>query len=140
MPSVMPDAGSGGGIYTGGCHCGAVRITVALDAVPVIDHCNCSMCVRTNYLHLLVAAEALTITQGEDALTEYTFNTGQARHRFCRHCGVKSFYVPRSHPHGYSVNARCLDNFDAAAYALREFDGRNFEQHIDALRAATQTL
>jgi hypothetical protein len=42
-------------------------------------------------------------------LTEYRFNAGTARHLLCRHCGVKAFYVPRSHPDGWSVNARCLD-------------------------------
>ena len=67
------------------------------------------MCSRSAYLHLIVAADEFRLLSGADDLVEYSFGTGVAKHRFCRHCGVKSFYVPRSHPDGYSVNARCLD-------------------------------
>jgi hypothetical protein len=66
--------------------------------------------------------------QGQDDLTCYTFNTETARHLFCRHCGVKSFYVPRSHPDGYSVNARCLDGVDADRLDPIAFDGENWER------------
>ena len=62
----------------------------------------------TGYLHLIVPKERFSLGRGADALVEYRFNTVTARHLFCRYCGVKSFYVPRSHPGGYSVNVRCL--------------------------------
>lgn len=64
----------------------------------------------TRFVHLIVPVSRFRLLAGADVLTEYRFNTGVARHLFCQHCGVKSFYVPRSHPHGYSVNARCLDD------------------------------
>jgi len=98
--------------HAGGCHCGRVRFEVL--APPDLDilDCNCSMCSRSAYLHLIV---------------EYRFGTGAAKHRFCRHCGVKSFYVPRSHPDGYSVNARCLDPSTISSMQIRSFDGRNWE-------------
>src|SRR5438270_838076 len=63
----------------------------------------------SGYLHLIVPRARFRLLRGADALSEYTFNTGTARHLFCRRCGVKSFYVPRSNPEGYSVNVRCLD-------------------------------
>ena len=74
-----------------------------------VTECNCSMCARTGYLHLIVPKERFKLVSGAEALTTYQFNTGTARHLFCSVCGVKSLYVPRSHPDGYSVNARCLD-------------------------------
>jgi hypothetical protein len=95
-------------VHRGGCHCGAVRFEVRAPAVIDALECNCSICTMTGFLHLIVARERFALQQGEDALAEYRFNTGTARHLFCRHCGVKSFYVPRSHPQGYSVNVRCL--------------------------------
>ncbi len=95
--------------HLGGCHCERVRFEVMAPArISVVD-CNCSMCSKFGYLHLIVPKSRFRLLQGEDVLTTYTFNTGVARHIFCSVCGVKSFYVPRSHPDGYSVNARCLD-------------------------------
>ena len=47
-----------------------------------------------------------------------------ARHLFCRHCGVKSFYVPRSNPDGFSVNVRCLDPRTIMGVKVRLFDDR----------------
>ena len=93
----------------GGCHCGAVRFEVRVVSRPLLQACTCSICRMTGYVHLIVPASRFHLSRGADALTEYRFNTGVARHLFCRHCGVKAFYVPRSHPHGYSINARCLD-------------------------------
>ena len=109
----------------GGCHCGCVRFEV--DAAPgfeVLD-CNCSICRMTGFLHLIVPASRFRLLAGADALVEYTFNTGTAKHRFCGHCGIKSFYVPRSHPDGFSVNARCLDDVDLAALNIIAFDDRD---------------
>lgn len=120
--------------HTGGCHCGAIRFEVEAPADPVVDECNCSICAASGYLHLIVPAERFRLLQGENDLTSYTFNTGVARHLFCRTCGVKSFYVPRSHPDGYSVNARCIDPGTITRLTIRPFDGQNWESSIGALR------
>ena len=95
--------------YAGGCHCGRVRFEVDAPTRPLLQACTCSICRLTGFVHLIVPAAHFRLLRGDDALVEYRFNTGVARHLFCRVCGVKSFYVPRSHPHGFSVNARCLD-------------------------------
>ena len=92
--------------YRGGCHCGRVRFEVDAPARLEVLDCNCSMCSKTGYLHLIVAKPQFRLVAGADALTAYRFNTGTAQHLFCSVCGIKSFYVPRSHPDGYSVNAR----------------------------------
>ena len=120
--------------HTGGCHCGRVRFEVdAPRDLEVVD-CNCSMCRRTGYQHLIVEADRFRLLSGNDAITEYRFNTGTARHLFCSVCGIKSFYVPRSHPDGWSVNARCLDAATIGSVSVRPFDGDHWEDHIDGLR------
>ena len=114
--------------HRGGCHCGRVRFEVDAPQVLRVSECNCSICSKAGYLHLVVRAEHFRLLSGEEALTTYTFNTGAARHRFCSVCGIKSFYVPRSHPDGFSVNARCLDADTARELIVRPFDGRNWER------------
>ena len=95
--------------HRGACHCGAVAFEVDAPARLTVSDCNCSICRMSGYQHLVVPRSRLRLLKGAESLTEYRFNTGTARHLFCRHCGVKSFYVPRSNPDGYSVNVRCLD-------------------------------
>ena len=119
--------------HHGGCHCGRVRFEVDAPAELTVDDCNCSMCTRFGYLHLIVPAERFRLVKGKDSLTTYTFNTGTAKHHFCSTCGVKSFYVPRSHPDGFSVNARCLDEAKLEWFEPELFDGRNWEQAITKL-------
>jgi hypothetical protein len=102
---------------------------MAPSKISVVD-CNCSMCAKSGYLHLIVPKSRFRLLQGEDVLTTYTFNTGVAKHRFCSVCGVKSFYIPRSHPDGYSVNARCLDPGTVEAMTIEPFNGGDWESSI----------
>jgi hypothetical protein len=119
---------------SGGCHCGAVRFEVDAPEgpIPLLD-CNCSMCGATGFLHLIVAGDAFRLLSGEGALSEYRFGERIARHLFCSTCGIKSFYVPRSHPSGFSVNARCLDDYAHLQFEVTPFDGRNWETARAAL-------
>ena len=116
--------------YTGGCHCGRVRFRVTADLARGVSECNCSMCTRKGFLHLIVPPECFELLSGRDALTTYRFNTGTAQHHFCATCGVHSFYVPRSDPDKVDVNARCLDGVDPLSLSVRRFDGRNWETAI----------
>jgi len=119
--------------HRGGCHCGAVAFEV--DAPPrlPVQEGNCSICAMTGFLHLIVPAGRFRLLRGADRLAEYTFNTRTARHLFCRRCGIKSFYVPRSNPDGFSVNVRCLDPATVEHVAVEPFDGRNWEQSAASL-------
>ena len=119
--------------HTGGCHCGAVRYEVEAPAALDVELCNCSICSMTSYLHLIVPASRFRLIRGDDALATYTFNTGVAQHRFCSICGIKSFYVPRSNPDGYSVNARCIDPATVDGMDVESFDGRNWERSAATL-------
>jgi len=115
-------------VHAGGCHCGAVRFEVEAPARIEVTDCNCSICSKAGYLHLIVPKSRFRLLKGEDALKTYTFNTGTAKHLFCSVCGIKSFYVPRSHPDGISVNARCLDEGTVEAMTVVAKDGRNWEK------------
>jgi len=108
--------------HRGGCHCGRVRIEVDAPAVLDVLDCNCSICRMSGFLHLIVPASRFRLLAGGDALAEYTFNTGTAKHRFCRHCGIKAFYIPRSNPDGYDINARCLDPATIERIDITPFD------------------
>lgn len=113
---------------TGGCHCGGVRFRVRAARDQPVVRCTCSICRMTAYLHLIVPAADFVLERGAELLTEYRFGTRTARHLFCRICGVKSFYHPRSHPDGVSVNARCLDPGQHRPAREIPFDGANWEE------------
>jgi len=117
----------------GGCHCGAVRFEAALPAVVEAQSCNCSVCAKTGFVHVIVPESRFRLLSGAERLTNYSFNTGVARHLFCATCGVKSFYRPRSNPDGWSVNARCLDEAEGLDIRVEPFDGKNWEANAEAL-------
>ena len=113
--------------HRGGCHCGAIAFEVEAPARMTVSECNCSICRMSGYLHLIVPRARFRLLRGAEVLSEYRFNTGSARHLFCSRCGVKSFYVPRSNPDGYSVNLRCLDQSTLAEVTIEPFDDRDRE-------------
>lgn len=119
--------------HSGGCHCGRVRFEITAPAEIEVSECNCSICRKSGFLHLIVPKSRFKLFQGDEDLTAYTFNTGVAKHLFCRVCGVKSFYIPRSNPDGYSVNARCLDPGTVKQIHVSQFDGVNWEDHAAEL-------
>jgi hypothetical protein len=114
-------------IHEGGCHCGRVRFRALLD-LELLSQCTCTICTKKGILHLSASPADFELLRGKDALAVYTFGTGVAQHTFCAHCGMHAFYIPRSQPDTVSVNARCLDNIDAAILnPTRSFDGRHWE-------------
>ena len=120
-------------IYTGGCHCGAVKFEVDAEETLTCHECNCSICSKSGYLHLIVSSSNFKLLQGSDRLSTYTFDTGEAKHLFCKKCGIKSFYIPRSNPDGFSVNLRCLDS-QPRKVNIELFDGVNWEENAHKLK------
>ena len=114
--------------HSGGCHCRRVRFEVVAPAILQVTDCNCSICTKSGYLHLTVPKSRFKLLQGSEVLTTYRFNTRTAQHLFCSVCGIKSFYVPRSHPEGFSVNARCLDEGTVEKLVVRASNGREWEK------------
>lgn len=119
-------------VYKGGCHCGAVRFTVLAPSQIEADRCNCSICNKTGFLHLIVPLPKFKLISGRDKITTYSFNTHVAKHTFCSICGVKSFYTPRSNPNGISVNVNCLDE-PPSNMIIVDFDGQNWEANAQSL-------
>jgi hypothetical protein len=119
--------------YPGGCHCEAVRFRVDVRDHVALD-CNCSMCRKKGFLHVIVPASQFHLERGAETLTDYRFGTGTARHLFCTTCGICSYYVPRSHPEGFSVNLRCLDGDVMPQFAIRPFDGQHWEANVSEIR------
>lgn len=124
--------------HSGGCHCGAVAFEVEAPARIVASDCNCSICRMSGFLHLIVPRSRFHLLQGADQLTEYKFNTGTARHLFCSRCGVKSFYVPRSNPDGYSVNVHCLNPATIEQVEVQLFDDNDRENSDAKVRGLSQ--
>jgi hypothetical protein len=118
--------------YSGSCHCGAVRFSVEAPEDVEVEDCNCSICRMSGFLHLIVPKSKFKLLSGEQNLSLYTFNTGVAQHYFCKTCGIKPFYIPRSNPNGVDVNVRCLD-VPPRNLRIVPFDGSNWEQNAHTL-------
>lgn len=118
--------------YTGSCHCKAVTFAIEAPAHLEVDDCNCSICAKAGFLHLILPLSKFTLLGGADKLITYTFNSGVAKHTFCSICGIKPFYTPRSNPDGIDINARCLDQ-QPQSLTVVKFDGQHWEDHAGAL-------
>lgn len=119
----------------GGCHCGAVQFEAETTERPELLDCNCSVCSMTGYLHLTVPHEDFELISGKDALTSYKFGTRNADHLFCKICGVKSFYQPRSHPDSWSINFNCIQPNSLIQPEIVTLDGQNWEEAVAKLRS-----
>jgi hypothetical protein len=119
-------------IYQGGCHCSAIRFEVEAPEKITCANCNCSICSRSGFLHLIVPKSKFRLLKGEGNMTTYAWGSEIAQHTFCRTCGIKPFYVPRSNPDGYDVNVRCLDT-RPSEIEIESFDGQNWEMHAHEL-------
>jgi hypothetical protein len=97
-------------IWTGQCHCGAVRFEATLaDGFNSILRCTCSYCRMRGAVVVMANMGGFTVLQGEDALTTYRFHSGTARHFFCSCCGIYTHHQRRSNQSLYAVNVACLD-------------------------------
>ncbi|MGY3560276.1 hypothetical protein ACVWXP_003545 [Bradyrhizobium sp. USDA 4463] len=126
-------------LHHGSCHCGSVKFHVSAPRELSAVRCNCSICQMSGFVHLLVTGDKLHIECGEECLTMYQFNKNIARHTFCRVCGVKPFYRPRSNPSGFSINIRCLDRKTIEHIRITEFDGERWEQAFTSVHLEPQS-
>ena len=124
-------------IYTGSCHCGTIKFQVEAPESVEVERCNCSICRKSGYLHLIVPLSQFRLLSGQDNITTYSFNTGVAQHTFCATFGIKPFYTPRSNPDGIDININCLDT-QPEHITIVDFDGQNWEQHAHTLAHKSQ--
>ena len=120
--------------YHGSCHCGRIKFLVTTNIDKVVS-CNCSICSKKGVLHHRITPEQFILMEGKEHLSLYQFDTKEAKHFFCKECGIHPFSNPRAAPNMYSINVRCLDDFDLESeeYELVEFDGRNWEEAVAKL-------
>lgn len=109
-------------MFTGSCHCGAVRFRVD-SAIVELTTCDCSICVKRNAVMAKVPERSLAVLDGEEMLTLYEWNTRKAKHYFCRRCGIYVFHRKRAVADHFGVNVFCLDGFDAGAVPIRATEG-----------------
>jgi hypothetical protein len=109
----------------GACHCGAVRFTAALtQGLASARRCTCSICRMRGAVAVTSTPADFTVTQGEENLATYRFNTGTAEHHFCKTCGIYTHHKRRSNPNQLGVNVACLDGLSPFDFKeLPVFDG-----------------
>ena len=120
--------------YTGACHCGAIRFQVEAPSSCEVEQCNCSICTKSGFLHLILPLKQFQLLSGQEYIQTYTFNSGVAKHTFCKICGIKPFYTPRSNPDGIDINVNCLDT-KPEQLMITAFDGVNWEHNAAKLRS-----
>ncbi len=118
---------------TGGCHCGSIKFRVLSDFKKAYI-CNCSICTQKGFLHLIVSKNEFELISSASNLSTYTFGTHIAKHLFCSKCGISSYYIPRSHPDGFSVNLRCVEDIDLKQIEFIPFDGKNWDMNIHLIK------
>uniref|UniRef100_UPI003F4F6432 GFA family protein n=1 Tax=Caballeronia sp. LjRoot34 TaxID=3342325 RepID=UPI003F4F6432 len=109
-------------VYRGSCHCERVRFELEATLTELLV-CDCSLCKKRNSQTVLVEQDALSITRGSDALTTYRWNTGVAKHHFCRSCGIYIYHETRTQPGRCAVNVNCIDSPDVPALPTRKIFG-----------------
>jgi len=134
---IDPDTPASTLKHNGACHCGEVEFEFTTPKSVSVTHCNCSLCHMTGYQHIFVPEDDLHFIQGQDNLALYTFGTHTAQHYFCKTCGIKPLYRPRSHPNAWSVNLRCIKGDTLSVGKEINFDGQNWENSIKSLREET---
>ncbi|MBT3983522.1 MAG: GFA family protein [Bacteriovoracaceae bacterium] len=117
----------------GSCHCQKIQFEV-FDSFKKATICDCSICNMKGFIHLIVKKENFKLTTNTQELSNYQFGTKTAKHLFCPNCGISSYYAPRSHPDGYSVNLRCIEDIDISSVELINFEGKKWEENIAILK------
>ena len=94
----------------GSCHCGAVQFTTVLtEGFASARRCTCSICRMRGAIAVTSTEAGFRITQGEDKLATYRFNTMTAEHHFCSVCGIYTHHKRRSKPDQLGINVACLE-------------------------------
>ena len=121
--------------HLGSCHCKQIQFEViGEENIEVLD-CSCSICSILNYKHYIVDKAQFKLLKGKKYLSTYTFNTNVAKHLFCKNCGIKSFYIPRSHPDSISVNLNCIHSKTINKVKIIKFDGKHWNKNINKIKS-----
>ena len=121
--------------HLGSCHCKQIQFEVLGEKNIKVLYCTCSICSILNYKHYIVNKSQFKLLKGKKYLSTYTFNTNVAKHLFCKNCGIKSFYIPRSHPDSISVNLNCIHSKTINKVKIIKFDGKHWNKNINKIKS-----
>ena len=121
--------------HLGSCHCKQIQFEVLGEKNIKVLYCTCSICSILNYKHYIVDKSQFKLLKGKKYLSTYTFNTNVAKHLFCKNCGIKSFYIPRSHPDSISVNLNCIHSKTINNVKIIKFDGKHWKKNINKIKS-----
>jgi hypothetical protein len=97
-------------VHEGACHCRTVKFRVRLkDGFDTVRRCTCSYCRMRGAVVATAPIDGLEVVEGAENLSLYQFNTGTAKHYFCRTCGIYTHHQRRSDPTELGVNVACLE-------------------------------
>lgn len=97
--------------HSAACHCGTVRFRVRLaDDFKSIRRCTCSYCRMRGAVAVSASLEDIEFVEGVENLTLYQFNTGTAKHYFCKTCGIYTHHQRRSNPSQFGINVACIED------------------------------
>ena len=112
-------------LYKGSCHCGVIQFSFEAKPITKGVRCNCSFCAKRGAMVSLVPGEKFKIDAQEGALNFYQFGKKQAKHYFCKTCGIHTFSETIRRPGQYIVNLACVEGVDTSALETTLFDGKN---------------
>jgi hypothetical protein len=112
----------------GACHCGAVKFRVTLtEGVASARRCTCSICRMRGAVAVTSTPSGFRLTEGQDKLATYRFNTKTAEHHFCSVCGIYTHHKRRSNPNQLGVNVACLEG--VSPFHFREVKVHDGQRH-----------
>jgi hypothetical protein len=111
--------------YKASCHCGAIQFSFEAEPITRGVRCNCSYCSKRGTMISLVPGDKFKYEAQEGALGTYQWGRMQAKHHFCKRCGVSTFSETTRRPGQYIVNLGCVDGVDTFALETTVFDGKN---------------
>ncbi len=114
-------------VYSCACHCGAVTFEARLGATPPAIRCNCSLCRKKNATMVRLHENDLRLLTGSTSLGCYEWNTGKAKHYFCKSCGIYTFHRMRSRPDHFGINASCIEGLEIDPLTIQMIDGARLD-------------
>jgi hypothetical protein len=118
----------------GSCHCGKVAFEIQGELPSALTRCTCSFCAKRGQLYAYYKPQQFQLLTPKTDLKTYRWNSKLVDHHFCGNCGCGTFSdSPDFKPDGtwdgvtrrIGVNARLLDDFDAATAPVTVIDGKN---------------
>jgi len=122
----------------GSCHCGAVKFELSTsESLGPYFRCNCSLCSRKGAVMGEAPKSALRVTEGQEFLSLYQWNTRDAEHYFCQRCGIYTHHVMRGATEFVGINMGCIEGINVFALEPVSVGGGSKLSLVTSARDAT---